>query len=148
MVDVEPAAPDDRCPQGHCESPEVQADYQEPRAEEHCRWGDRDCWGRHCSDRHCSDHRGAERSGFRERRAVGCSAVPDDYRSVGQDEVLRRDYRARSALRDVVLHRDFRARSVDPDDCCSAGRDEVLRRDFQAHLVDLDDCLDRLAVLE
>ena len=42
MVDVEPA-PDDRCHQERCESPEEPADCQERRVEEHC---------------HSDDHRG------------------------------------------------------------------------------------------
>ena len=129
-ADVEPADRDDRCPrehyarrddrcrQEHCESPEGPVDCQERRVEEHCRWNGRDCSGRHYLDRHCSDHRGAARSGFRERRAVGCSAVPDDYRL---------------AVRDVVLRHDYLGRSVDPDDCRSAVR---------------GDCQDRLAVPE
>jgi hypothetical protein len=90
-VDVEPVAPDDRCRQEHCGSPEELADCLERRAEEHY-WGDREhCRGRHCSDRHCLEHRGAARSGFRERRGVGCSAVPGDCRSAVRDEELRHD---------------------------------------------------------
>jgi hypothetical protein len=125
-VDVEPVAPDDRCRQEHCGSPEEQADCRERRAEEHY-WDDREhcrgrhCWDRHCSDRHCSEHRGVARSGFRERRGVDCSAVPGD---------------CRSAVRDEVLHHDFQVRSVDPDDYRSAVQGEELRRDCPGRSVD------------
>src|SRR6185312_4579792 len=93
-----PARLDDHCPRERCEFPEEQGGYQELRAEEHSDWDGREhyylgrhCSGRHCldrhclaqhySDQHCSDRRGAEHSGFLERRGVGCClADPDDSR--------------------------------------------------------------------
>jgi hypothetical protein len=119
MVDVEPAAPDDRCPQEHCEFPAERAGYQECRAEEHC---------------HSDDHRGC-----------CCQGLPDEKRS-GCCQAGRGDCPARCwAVRGEALRRDCLAHSVDPDDSPerSAVPDEALRRDFQGRSAVLDDSRER-----